>query len=432
VKVFILDVEAGMGLDLAYRAHHAEHEVCYWNLNPLIGKGMIDTTRDWKEAVEWAELTICTGNADYPEGFEEYFTKGYPIFGTNPAAAELELDRGKGQEALKKAGVPTIPYVVVDSINQAAAYLISTKCPCVIKPWGGEGDKSLTHVCKSVDDGLFTLQRWKEQGVDAGQLMLQRKIEGVEVGVSGFFGSSGWCKWIEESFEHKKFLTGDLGENTGEMGTVIQHTEDSALFREVLEPLTDLLHLLRFVGDCSVNCIVKDGVPYPLEFTMRLGWPDFTIRQAVLRGDPVKWMAELIYGRDIYEVLPHVAIGVVMTNGDSPKEKDDPKVWSGFPLYGVTAENEKHFHWQQVKRGSSPRFLRGEKKDMPGIVTAGVYPLVVTGTGTTVRRAKRAVYENLKEVTWPSNVMYRIDIGDRLEDDLSLLHDQGYCQDVEF
>lgn len=432
MKALILDVEAGMGVDLAYRAALAGHDVRYWTKDKHAwGKGLVTRTPEWKESMDWADLVVCTGNAAYPKGFEEYFTKGYPIFGTNPAAAELELDRGKGQEVLKKHGIDTIPYIVVDSLEAAASYLVSTGKPVVIKPWGGEGDKSLTHVCKSVDDGLFTLARWKAEGHKVDRLMLQEKVQGIEVGISGFFGPAGWCSWVEESFEHKKFLVGNLGENTGEMGTVIQHTQDSALFREILEPLTPHLHLLRYVGDCSVNCMVVEGTPLPLEFTMRLGWPDFCIRQALIRSDCLKWMLDLLHGVDSLDMSSKCAVGVVMTHGDFPKEKDEPEKWEGFPLYGLDKVMD-HVHFQQAKIGTAPALKGGKQKQVLGHQTAGVYPLVVTGVGSRVRLAKEDCYSHVKEIDWPSNVMYRTDISDRLREDLPELHEYGYCTDIEY
>lgn len=427
-----MDFEDGMGIDLAYRAHNYGHKIRYWHKEGRYGKGVIPLSTDWKLDMDWAELIVCTGNADYPGGFRDYFNKTYPIFGTNKLSAELELDREKGQQILDAVGIETIPYVIVDSLQDAAAHLVKTKKPCVIKPWGGEGDKSMTCVCNSVDEGLFTLEKWKKSGKFKGQLMLQEKVKGVEVGISAFFGPGGWSEWKEESFEHKKFLTGDLGQNTGEMGTVIQHSKESRLFDEILDKLTDKLHLLKYVGDCSVNCIIVGDKPLPLEFTMRLGWPDFCIRQAVLKGDPVQWMADLVYGRDTFEPTADCAVGVVMVHGDFPNYRDKAETWSGYPMYGVTSDLERHLHWQHIQWGKSPMLVGNSIRDVPGLQTAGVYPVVVTGTGMTVRRAVANTYEHVKRLCWPSNMMYRVDIGERLEEGLLDIQEHGYCLEIDY
>lgn len=435
MKVFLMDMldDEGRSIDIAVRAQDAGHQVRYWHerAHP-VATGMIEKVKDWKSTMEWAELVILTGNCDYPEGLDEYFQKGYPIFGTNPAAAELELDRGKGQEVLERYGIQIAPYEVVSSADEAIGIILREKRAYALKPWGGESDKSMTCVPKDVNEALFHLMKWKREGTFKGQLMMQEMVKGVEVGISGYFGPGGWASVYEESFEHKKFMNDDLGENTGEQGTVIRHVKKSKLFTQILEPITDYLHLVHFVGDCSVNCIVADGIPYPLEFTMRLGWPDCCIRYEVLQGDPVEWMADLIYGRDSVKMRDDVAVGIVMTHGDYPKDKDDAKEWSGYPIEGITEENWKHLHFQQVMDGKAPRIIGGKVKEVAMTCTAGTYPLVVTGSGSRVRLAQAKAYKVADEIRWPSNVMYRTDIGDRLKDDLEELHKHGYAKDLEF
>src|SRR5208337_4263121 len=224
-----------------------------------------------------------------------------------------------------------------------------------IKPWGGDANSAMTCVCKSANEAIFTLNRWKSLGVK-GEIMMQELVEGVEMGIAGWFGPGGWSSVLEESFEHKRFMNDDLGENTGEMGTVIRHVESSKLFDLVLEPLTDYLHMCRYIGDCSVNCaITPQGAVKPFEFTMRLGWPDFCIRQEVFRGDPIEWMHDLLHGRDTLVASAKIAVGVLVAHGDFPRCKDPPGTWCEFPIEGITNENYKHLHFQQVMDCEVPR-----------------------------------------------------------------------------
>ena len=262
--------------------------------------------------------------------------------------------------------------------------------------------------------------------------MLQEMVEGVEIGISRFFGPSGWSAPIEESFEFKKFLNDDLGGNTGEMGTVIRHVKESKLFSMVLEPLTEYLHYCDFVGDCNVNCIVdSEGVPWPLEFTVRLGWPDFCIRQEVIRGDPVDWMAELLAGRDTLAVSSETAMGIVLAHGDFPHEKDKAEDWAGFPI-SVSNGMDRHVHWQQVAMGKAPVIVSGRLKSTPSMVSAGQYVAVASGCGPTVISARRAAYAVAEAVKWGSNVMYRTDIGKSLAGELEFLQQFGYAVGMRY
>lgn len=440
MKLLVMDMkdDEGCAMDIALRAQDAGHDVRYWISKPHpVGEGLIQKPKEWKPSMDWAELVVLTGNCDYPPGFEEYFTQGYPILGTNPKAAELELDRGIGQEVLKRYGVETLPYHVVSSVEEAVEHTLKAGKPFAMKPWGGTTDKSTTAVPKSVNEALYLLHRWKETGALQGQLMLQEMVQGVEMGISGYFGPGGWNEALEESFEHKKFMNDNLGGNTGEMGTVIRHVTKSKLFDLVLEPLSDYLHLCRFVGDASVNCIIDDrGDPWPLEWTIRLGWPDACIRQEVLRGDPIQWAADLLYGRDSFEVSTKTVVGVVMAHGDFPRSEgptgDPPEDWSGFPIHGITDENHRHLHFQQVQNGRTPIVVGGRSKLVNATVTAGQYPLVVTGAAVGVKDAMAKAYEVAWKISWPSNVMFRTDIGKRLKDDLPKIQKHGFAEGMKW
>jgi phosphoribosylamine--glycine ligase len=445
MKVLVLD-NAGeaSGLDLAVRALDADHEVRYW-LPPFkglggvrpYGDGMVDKVQEWKRSMDWADLVVLTGNADSMDELGDWFGKGYPIFGCNPKAAQLECDRAKGQEVLEECGIETIPYQVVSSAKEALKVVKDSGTAWVMKPWGGECDKAMTYVSRDVDDAIFTISRWEKEGRFKGQLMMQQKVEGVEVGISGMFGPGGWCEMVEESFEFKKFLNDDLGENTGEMGTVIRHVPRSKLFDMVLDPLTDYLHQVNYVGDCNINCIVdKKGRTWPLEFTLRLGWPDFCIRQALIE-EPIEWMADLLAGKDTFRPSTQIAVGVCLVHGDFPRggdarAKDALGTWAGYPIYGVTSRVERNLHWQEAMEGKVSMLVGDQVEEVKHVCTAGNYPLVVTGTGDTVQEAAQAAYAVAWGLHIPSNLMFRTDIGEALEAELPMLQRHGYCRGMKY
>jgi phosphoribosylamine--glycine ligase len=419
MKVLIIDMEDGAGVDLALRGESAGHDVRYFTKSEWNGKGLVERVDEWEPSMEWAELIVLTGNALYTAALEPYFDEGYPIFGANRQAAELELDRAAGQRALEEAGIQVLPYETFESLDKAIDFIAKTKKAYAIKPWGGEGDKSMTFVARDADEALFMLRRWKSEE-KVGALMLQEKVDGIEMGIAGWFGPHGWSALKEESFEHKKFMNDDLGCNTGEMGTVIRHVRRSVLFDEVLEPLTELLHRLKYVGDCNVNCMVNGDGAWPFEFTMRLGWPDFNIRQAVLRGDPIGWMAALVEGYDSFHTSSEIAVGVVLAHGDFPGEKEPRRKWVGYPVNGMRVADMSNFHPQQIMSAGGDT------------VSAGCYLAVVTGVGDTVSAAASAAYEIAWRVEMPSNLMFRTDIGKRLKADLPKLHKLGYAAGMDY
>jgi phosphoribosylamine--glycine ligase len=286
-------------------------------------------------------------------------------------------------------------------------------------------------VASEPDDGIFTLEKWKREGLFKGQLMMQEKIEGIEMGIAGWFGPGGWSAAFEESWEHKKLCNDDLGENTGEMGTVIRHVKKSKLVDDLLTPIGDYLHSINYVGDCSLNCMIdKKGTAWPMEFTTRLGWPDFNIRQEVIEGDPVQWMKDLIDGKDTLEVRKDVALGLVMAHGDFPHEHEPCEKWADFPIYGLGSQ--EHIQLQQVKFGQGYLWQDDKLLKPKMTLTAGCYVMVVTGSGKTVSEAQQAAYEVAWSIKWPSNIVFRTDIGNRLRKQLPKLHKFGYAEGLDY
>lgn len=438
MNVLVLDDEA-VGLAFCLRAQEAGHYVKHYvgkteqGDEEFVGQGLTDRVREWKKHMGWADLIICTGNAKMMKELKPFFDSGYPIFAPPAKGAKLELDRSCGNQCLIDHGIECLPCTEFHDFDSAIRYVESTKQAFACKPWGGEADKSLSYVADSYEDLVFTLRKWKAAGLKA-DFILQEKVEGIEMGVAAWHGPSGFCGLIEESWEEKKFLTGNLGQNTGEMGTTIRYTPQSALFDRVLAPLAGYLQEISYVGDVNVNCIIglKDGIPWPLEFTARLGWPDFNIRMCLHEGDFAAHLLACLEGRDEFQSVPEIAVGVVMCHGDFPHGNMKAKDTAGYPLRGITQDNLRQLQMQSVMWGEAPVAVGGQLRDAACYLTAGDYVLVACGTGRTVNTARQHAYDAADAIRWPSNVMYRKDIGARLEEQLPILQHFGYCLDMKY
>ncbi len=423
MKILVIDLDKD-SVNFAMRCLAAGHQVKVWFTEKSeVGKGLIEVVPEWKPWMKWADLIFITGNSKMENLLEPYYTAGYPLVGPNKRGAELELDRAKGQEFFEAAGIDTLPYEVFSNYDKAIAFIRKEKKPYVVKPWGGTSDKALSYVPPrgfETDSMVFKLERWKEEGLK-GDFILQELVRGVEMGVSGWFGPGGFSQWIEEDWEEKKFMNDGLGCNTGEQGTIVRHVKKSKLFDLMLKPLEEGLHEINYVGNINVNCgIIPSGKPYPYELTMRPGWPDFNIIQCLIQSDPAEWMLDLFEGKDTLRMSTKIAVGIVMTHGDYPTgEQEDPKS-QGFPMYGITEKNEDALHPCLVMLGKE------------GIETAGNYPWVVTGTGETVSAAEKSAQDVCWEIKWPSNIMFRTDIGARLEEELLELQKHGFAEGMKY
>lgn len=439
MRVLILNLDCvGEGLALAIRASRAGHQVRLWldkENNPTTGEGFkgIERVSNWLTSSKWADLIIPTGNHNFMEKLDSLKKAGMRVFGPSKASADLEVKRALGMKLFEKSGIKVPEYQQFNSLAEAEAHVRRTGERYVFKTLGDEDDKSLSYVGKTPADMIARLQRWQKLKMNPkGPVMLQQFVEGIELGVSSWMGTEGFIGKPNENFEFKKLLSGNCGPNCGEAGTVMKYVDKSNIADQVLYPLEDALLKLGHLGDIDVNCIVdKKGQAWPLEFTCRLGWPAANIMWASHKGDPIQWMLDACEGKDTLEVSPKVACGIVVAQPDYPYSKKTQAETDGVPIYGVKSENQKYISPQAVKIVSQPNMEGDKVTDKPTWTTTGDYVCVVTALGKTVKQACETAYKTVKELHIP-DMIYRDDVGEKLEKELPDLHKNGYATEFAY
>jgi phosphoribosylamine--glycine ligase len=431
MKILAID-PPGNSLDWLLRCKRAGHEVkLFTKPECQVGKGLIDKVKDWKLWMRWADLIFLTDNVLYLHQLESYRQYGYPIFGPTLEAARLELDRETGQDVFKRHGIDIMPYKTFTNYDKAMAHVDKERKRFVSKP-SGDADKALSYVSKSPRDMISMLDRWKKLGKCRAPFILQEFVSGIEMAVGGWFGPGGFSKHINENWEFKKHLNGDLGVNTGEQGTVMRYVERSRLFNLALKPVEKLLHKLKYVGYVDVAVMIdEDGEVKPLEFTCRPGWPHFQIVQSLHKGDPANWMYDLLHGQDTLDVLDDIAVGVVLTVPQFPYKGPPIAELENIPVW--CDPKNKAIHPCEIKGGLVWDEIEGKIVRVPGWTLAGNYVAVVTATGPSVSSACRRVYRTIKEdIHVPNSLGYRTDIGARLKKQLPEFQEHGFALDMEY
>jgi len=440
VRVLIVSSVGDAGeLDIALRAQGAGHQVKWFfprtDRSENIGKDMVQIVPDWREWMRWADLVILGDNTKYLKEMDGWrMCEGIKIIGATQQAAEWELNRDTGMKVFEKAGIETIPYKTFASYDDAIAYVKKNGLRYACKPCGDEPDKSLSYCAKSPEDMVYMLTRWKKQKRHKGKFILQDFIPGIEMAVGGFFGPGGFNEGYWENWEEKNLMAGGTGPATGEQGTTIRVVKKSKLANEVLAPLEDALAEVGYCGYVDVNCIVDEkGQPWPLEFTMRFGWPTINIQQELFEGDFIEYLAALAEGQDARGLrMNKIAVGVVVAIPDYPAKTIPIDKAVGVPVYGLTPALHEHVHPCMMQWGVGPQDVGGKIVDTPMPLTAGDYVLISTGTGDTVRDAQRRAYATTKRLKIPASPFWRPDIGVRLKRQLPDLLQHGFAAGMEY
>lgn len=436
MRILVID-PCGAALDWCMRCLDDGHEVRWFMVDndktKNIGKGIVEKVKDWRDWARWSDMIFLADNTKYLRELDKWRREGHVVIGPTSELADWELNRETGQNILKKHGIATIPYKEFNDYDKAIAYVIKEDKRFVSKP-SGDADKALSYVSKSPADMVYMLQRWKKMQKLKSPFILQEFIGGTEMAVGAWFGpggfNTGWC----ENWEFKKLMNDDLGVATGEQGTVVRYVKESKLADMVLAPLEKELLKKGHTGYIDVNCIIdNDGNPWPLEFTMRPGWPTFNIQQALHEGDHAEWLLELAEGIDNNNFnMDSIAVGVVMSIPDYPYSHITRKEVTGVPLYGYNPDIAENIHLCEMMAGIAPQEVDGSIIDLPCFVSAGDYILVSSGVGGTIREGKAEAYKLLKKISMPNSPMWRTDIGNRLKTQLPDIQKHGFASDMEY
>ncbi len=433
MKVLCVEKTADGMLDLAMRAEANGHQVryCLGDYNPQkcpVGRGLVERVADWRPSMRWADLVILGGNDWCMQEFAAWRERGVPIIGGTPESAAWESDRALGMQVFKRAGIPVPPFRGFDDYNAAIDYVKRQGRAFVSKPSGKCDDKGLSYVPKSPEALRWKLDRWRRSGKRAGlEFILQEKLSGIEFACGAWFGPGGFNDEIELNWEFKKIGAGDIGINCGEAGTVMAYVKRDKIFDKVLKPCEEQLHRIGYVGNVDVNCIVdEDGACWPLEWTMRMGWPALNIEMELFDIDPIEFLAGLAAGKPPKNAhkIDQVAVGVVLAIGDWPYSRKPPEEVVGVPLWGIDDRLMAHIHPTQM--------MAGEFEGEPCLCTAGDYVLVAAQSGDTIRQARDAAYRVIDRIEVPETPYHRPDIGDRLARQLPKLQEFGLAKDVVF
>lgn len=443
MRVLIIDV-ASNALDFAMRAQEDGHQVVWFDRHRKdgsvrqAGKGIVPKLIDYdllrSKYIDWADLIFLPDNTHYLDMLEPHRLRGAPIFGPGMEAAEWELDRDRGQEVMKKAGLRTIKSVPFHDYDDAAKFIEKHPTYLVSKP-SGDADKAMSYVADDAASLIHMMtDRWKKNEKyrsDARKhgFLLQEKVKGVEMAVGGIYGPGGWVDCWYENFEYKKLMNGDLGPNTGEMGTLSMWTAKSKLADVALKPMTRQLKAIDYVGFIDIaGMIDEQGEFWPFEFTMRPFWPGFHNIMATMEGDPAQQMVDCIMGRDTWQIAEGTTcVSVVIAIPDFPYSHLTQREVCGIPVYANAERKQVHLCEVQLTE-DIPCMVGEQVMRMPCYSTAGDYVAVVTGCGETITGARRSVYSAVKKVKVPGNSFYRTDIGSgRMISGLPELQKHGFA-----
>jgi phosphoribosylamine--glycine ligase len=375
-------------------------------------EGLIPRSLDWKGDLDWVRGDpsglVIFEETGWGQEQDRLRREGLRVIGGSGEGDRLENDRVFGQAALRDAGLQTAPTFEFDGFEGAIAHLARAPGRYVLK-FSGEDFASTRSYVGVLDDGEDVLAALRQQRAkwtyeERPRVVLMKHLAGVEVGVGSFFNGTEFLRPANLDWEHKRFFPGNVGELTGEMGTVVTYRGAERLFEATLARFAPMLRASGYVGYINLNMIVNDDGPWPLELTCRFGYPGFAILSA-LHAEPWDGILDRLAGGRETALATHggVAVGVVLTVPPFPYPDGYERLSKGMPICfrrDLDDADRAALHFGEMTL------------DAGQLVTAGQigYVMVVTARGDTIEEARRRAYARVEKVVIP-NVRYRIDIG---------------------
>jgi phosphoribosylamine--glycine ligase len=393
--------------------------------------GMVTRTPDWKQELDWIREAADDGiilfeNVSYNRGElqESLRREGYRVVGGSAYGDRLENDRGFAQKTLSELGFPVCSVHEFDTPEGGQEFISQNQGRYVLK-FNGHGFASADNYVGRMEDGrdvkAVIAARFRQfDGGDASYVLMQH-ASGIEMGVGAYFDGEKFLTPACLDWEHKRFFPGDLGELTGEMGTVVAYSGTDEFFDKTLRRMEPLLRENNYCGYINLNTIVNEDGIWPLEFTCRFGCPGYAILEPLQQTSWAELFKTMVTRTGAkFETKHGYCVGVVLTTRPFPyNRKRIPSEPAGLPVLfdgEITESERRNLHFAEIGMHD------GE------LVTAGIHGwnMIVTGTGTTVGSAREAAYALAERVVIP-NMRFRRDIGVRLEtQELKRLQQLGY------
>ena len=319
------------------------HEVKIFIGNPLCHgtlAGLVERTIDWRSELDWIRGSDDLGiilfenvAEDRGELQDALRAQGFAVVGGSAYGDRLENDRGYAQRVLGEAGLRIGEFWEFSNRTAALEFLAARPGRYVLKFNGPTG--AIDNYVGQLKDGrdvqvyLRRLTRVDEYP----SLILMEYIEGVEMGVGAYFDGEKFLLPACLDWEHKRFFPGDLGELTGEMGTVVTYDRSQRFFERTLRPVETLLREHGHCGYVNVNTIVNERGIWPLEFTCRFGYPGFAILTP-LQKTPWSELLAAMATRSIsrFETLSGFSVGIVLTTPPFPYPRPQVEEPVGLPV----------------------------------------------------------------------------------------------------
>lgn len=334
--------------------------------------------------------------------------EGIKAFGPRANAAIIEGSKVFSKELMKKYNIPTAGYKVFDKPEEALTYIRKKdKYPAVIKADGLALGKGVI-LCDNYAEAKEAVKEIMQDrifGASGNHVVVEEFLTGPEVSVLAFTDGKTVVPMVS-SKDHKRAFDGNMGPNTGGMGTISPnpfYDEETADYcmKHIFRPTIDAMNRegRPFKGCLYFGLMLTPDGPKVIEYNCRFGDPETQVVLPRLKTDFIDIITAIVDERlaDIsIEWKKEACACVVMASGGYPASYK-----KGFRIDGLDADGQ---------RNDAVIFHAGTRYADGAFYTNGGRVLGVTATAATLGQALDKAYDATAQIYF-EDAHYRKDIG---------------------
>ncbi|WP_178945429.1 phosphoribosylamine--glycine ligase [Kocuria sp. TGY1127_2] len=357
-----------------------------------------------------ADLIVVGPEAPLVAGVADALREaGFPVFGPNADAAQLEGSKAFAKEVMAEANVPTAMARVAHDAATVRECLNAFGAPYVVKDDGLAAGKGVV-VTEDRDEALAHAQSCFDAG---SSVVIEEFLDGPEVSLFVICDGQRTVP-LSPAQDFKRIHDDDEGPNTGGMGAYTplpwlpeDFTEE--VVRRVAQPTVDVMadRGTPFVGVLYCGLALTSRGIRVIEFNARFGDPETQAVLARLKtplGQLLLAAAQgELDGRESLRWDLRTAVDVVMAAENYP---DTPR--KGDEISGL--EEAEALEGVSVMHAGTRR-----ERSLSGttsVVTSGGRVLAVVALGEDLEDARSRAYRGAEKIAW-KGAQYRRDIAQK-------------------
>lgn len=357
-----------------------------------------------------ADLVVVGPEAPLVAGVADALREaGFPVFGPNADAAQLEGSKAFAKEVMAEANVPTAMARVAHDSATVEECLDAFGAPYVVKDDGLAAGKGVV-VTNDREEALGHARACFEAG---SSVVIEEFLDGPEVSLFVICDGRRTVP-LTPAQDFKRIFDNDEGPNTGGMGAYtplpwLPEDFTDEVVRRVAQPTVDVManRGTPFVGVLYCGLALTSRGIRVIEFNARFGDPETQAVLARLRTPLGQLLLAAargeLDGRESLRWDLRSAVGVVMAAENYPESPRRGDVISGL---------EEAEAMEDVSVLHAGTRLERSLDSTNSVVTAGGRVLAVVALGEDLDDARRKAYQGVEAISW-DGAQFRRDIAQK-------------------